>query len=872
MKKIYCSLLFLLLLVDLNAQFRLSANQSILCNGNSTTITLLHPNANTNFNATLQRNGVNIASTTTGEHSYTTSEAGEYQYVYDDRPVLRQIFGPKLDVLTAYNDIYFINPTTGFIVGENGVILKTTNGGQDWGLISNTNSSYLNGYRSISFSDANNGWVLSSWGKVLKTTDGGNTWTDKSLAPIWVKDISAVSATTAWVVGREYRPIIKKTSNGGDSWEDVSIGTLNSDRYLNTVFFLNQNIGFIAGDRGIIYKTINGGTNWQSISISSNTYLDFTDIFFLDANTGWCITVGGIIFKTTDGGTNWTMQAQGNGNDYSETNNKIHFFDTMNGVASRGELIQKTADGGQTWTYFGPIEGSSGSTNSSALYFFSPDNGFKTTADRIYKYYSSMPRRTNSVTIEQQPIISSENPNICLNQITTLSVNNTSSYSNIQWLKENTPITNANQRNYSPSETGNYQVRSSTSIDSWQIKPNLPGTEYFSFANAQIGWIRGANANHEAVFFKTIDGGETFSETVVPSAETQLRGLTKFTVRTTQEAWAIGYEPFIGYSYYIKKTTDGGVTWTKKKSETGDKVLRDIFFLDENRGWAVGSTFGGNYEAFILRTTDGGENWVTQSSYHPFINNLSNIFFTNANIGWAWGIDSEFHQSNSNSIILKTTDGGNNWTKVLSVLGENPKAFFLDENNGWFSTRYYMYRTHDGGANWTMLPSQYKEVFGQMYFSNLNDGIMLFDRANFSGPADYDAGTYRTNDGGNTWRKLTAIQLSDVPAQILGLNKIFARIGNTMSYLTQSTFSCQSLPITVGTNCCSLSVNLSSPNDDITNGIITKQASATNGNISASNQISGLAKVTYQAKSIQLNPNFKADNGTVFKAEIGGCN
>jgi hypothetical protein len=61
------------------------------------------------------------------------------------------------------------------------------------------------------------------------------------------------------------------------------------------------------------------------------------------------------------------------------------------------------------------------------------------------------------------------------------------------------------------------------------------------------------------------------------------------------------------------------------------------------------------------------------------------------------------------------------------------------------------------------------------------------------------------------------------------------------------------------------------PTDDISTGTITKQANSTNGSIAATNKITGNARVTYQAKNIQLNAGFKADKGTVFKAQVGGC-
>lgn len=72
---------------------------------------------------------------------------------------------------------------------------------------------------------------------------------------------------------------------------------------------------------------------------------------------------------------------------------------------------------------------------------------------------------------------------------------------------------------------------------------------------------------------------------------------------------------------------------------------------------------------------------------------------------------------------------------------------------------------------------------------------------------------------------------------------------------------------------CEGLITLLHPANDFLSGNITKQASATNGSISASNYVQGNGtKVTYQARSISLSAGFRADSGTIFKAEIGGCN
>ena len=79
--------------------------------------------------------------------------------------------------------------------------------------------------------------------------------------------------------------------------------------------------------------------------------------------------------------------------------------------------------------------------------------------------------------------------------------------------------------------------------------------------------------------------------------------------------------------------------------------------------------------------------------------------------------------------------------------------------------------------------------------------------------------------------------------------------------------------VSVLPNPCPSLRNLVSPMDDISSGTVIKEANAVSGTITATNLITGTAKVTYRAgKSITLNPGFKIDNGTVFKTEFGGCN
>lgn len=71
---------------------------------------------------------------------------------------------------------------------------------------------------------------------------------------------------------------------------------------------------------------------------------------------------------------------------------------------------------------------------------------------------------------------------------------------------------------------------------------------------------------------------------------------------------------------------------------------------------------------------------------------------------------------------------------------------------------------------------------------------------------------------------------------------------------------------------CPNQITLASTADDYTSGIQLKTASITDGTITATNKITGSAQVTYQAKVIELKPGFQANGGTVFLAQMGGCN
>ena len=112
------------------------------------------------------------------------------------------------------------------------------------------------------------------------------------------------------------------------SFHDVSIGQWTTEKSptannLNSVFMVNENIGWIVGDKGtILYKV---GDYWVNYNKITNE--DLYSVFMLDRNKGWAVGSKGTILSFN--GERWENQP-------CPTNRKllsVYFNDSENGIA-----------------------------------------------------------------------------------------------------------------------------------------------------------------------------------------------------------------------------------------------------------------------------------------------------------------------------------------------------------------------------------------------------------------------------------------------------------------------------------------------------------------------------------------------------------
>jgi hypothetical protein len=159
------------------------------------------------------------------------------------------------------------------------------------------------------------------------------------------------------------------TSDGGSHWSQYEV----RERPVS-LFFLNDNAGWMVTDRGL-WSTTEGGRSWVKLQ----TRKGILTAWFLDPNHGYIAGLKGLVQETTDGGKNWTrLEAGGDAPDALSLDYDIVSFQGRHGVivgaadtsspvfadprpepsTAKKLTVLETQDGGKKWTHgVIPIDG-----------------------------------------------------------------------------------------------------------------------------------------------------------------------------------------------------------------------------------------------------------------------------------------------------------------------------------------------------------------------------------------------------------------------------------------------------------------------------------------------------------------------------------
>jgi len=160
-------------------------------------------------------------------------------------------------------------------VGDNGKILRSSNGGATW---SRTTNGTVN-YKSVAFF-GNDVWAGASDGKVYKTTKVNSPLTGYSTGSAnSMNGVYFVSSTVGYVCGDGGS--LYKTTNGGLTWVLKATGIANVK--LNGISFRNELSGLVVGNNGSVYSTSNGGDSWTALTSGTTRNLTAVDNFTASA-------------------------------------------------------------------------------------------------------------------------------------------------------------------------------------------------------------------------------------------------------------------------------------------------------------------------------------------------------------------------------------------------------------------------------------------------------------------------------------------------------------------------------------------------------------------------------------------------------------
>ena len=510
----------------------------------------------------------------------------------------------------------------GWAVGLNGTIFQNIDGvGTTWYPLNNSGTDKQ--LLSVFFFDQLNGWIVGQEQTILHTSDGGSHWNSQYFTGS--EHYFSVYFTTllnGWIAGAANQyGVIKKTTDGGVTWTNSLIPTSR----INSIKFIDENIGCVVGDDGRIFTTSNAGTDWN-LAIS-NTSSNLQDFYMNPSGEGRAIGYDGTIIHTTDHGSNWNIEA-------SPTTQTLYAIEGEYVVGWAGTILHHETN----WEIIS--EGYTNHLSGIDFDIFTAD-GYVVGADGLILKTTDagitwLPEDSHTsydlYDIEALYTCSYFDPDgVAVGEYGTVILR----YSG-NWQHKDILTTDKLHDVYLAGFTGQMFVagewgriwKTTNYGYNWYLKHENTSYHLYAidFAFSETGYAAGMSG----AVLKTTDDGESWFD-ISPSSINSFRSIDFI----RNKGWVVGLDGC------IFRTTDSGLTWIETLPKVTNETLNKVKFVNQEVGWIVGDN------GTILITTNGGVNWYRQDS--PSNGYLTSVYFPETGIGWICGWD---------GVILHTTDGG----------------------------------------------------------------------------------------------------------------------------------------------------------------------------------------------------------------------
>lgn len=186
--------------------------------------------------------------------------------------------------------------------------------------------------------------------------------------------------------------------------------------------------------------------------------------------------------------------------------------------------------------------------------------------------------------------------------------------------------------------------------------------------------------------------------------------------------------------------------WTKQNSGTNDN-LHSVRFSDESNGWIAG-------EKTLLSTGNAGADWIMKDSLEDPMSRYRDLHIDHQDKLWTIlqkdTILDTLGNTESITMIRKSTDGGNSWEEKFRISGYLiNKIIFSDTLHGFLiGSDGFILRSTDGGESWTDT-LQFAPLLRDIFFLSDSVGFIAGDQTTL----------LKTTNAGLSWDGLT-----DIPA------------------------------------------------------------------------------------------------------------